>query len=124
MRAFATVIVVLAIAGTQACSSDPADPGGDGPDFGDDPVVTLTASTFSPSTLEIDAGQEVHWHNTSGILHNITPDNPAQTGVWSARSIGASGTTSHTFNVAGQTYDYHCTLHPGMTGRIVVRSAT
>jgi len=126
VRAFATAVIVLSAAAFQACSSDTSGPdGGDPPDFGDDVVITLTASTFSPKEVTIDAGERVHWYNSSGVLHNVTPDDPDQEGVWSAFSSSASNPDgSYTFTVAGQVYEYHCTLHVGMTGKITVRPAT
>ena len=85
-------------------------------------TIHMQAQTFSPATLTILVGSSVTWTNDAAIAHNITPNNPAQAGVWVAQNIPAqSGATFvNRFNTAG-TFDYHCTIHSGMTGRIVVQ---
>jgi plastocyanin len=62
-------------------------------------------------------GTTVSWQNSSGVAHDITPNNHS---AWTAVNATGSGTVLEvTFSTAG-TYDYSCTLHSGMTGRIVV----
>jgi plastocyanin len=45
----------------------------------------------------------------------VTADN----GEFKSDNIGNGGTYSFTFDKAG-TYPYHCTIHPGMTGVVIV----
>jgi plastocyanin len=88
-------------------------------------VITLTTdSRFSPNDLTIDPGTVVRWSSATSMFHTITPDNPQQAGVWNRTESTSTGTVlTHTFNVSGQTYAYHCEPHlaDGMTGTIRVQ---
>jgi hypothetical protein len=53
---------------------------------------------------------------TPGTTHDITADTQ---GLFDSGSLAPGGTFSHTFTAAG-TYHYHCSIHPSMTGIIVV----
>ena len=93
-----------------------------GPDGDDVTTVTMNSSTFSPSDVTISVGESVRWVNGQAIAHTITPANPQQAGVWAAQNVPA--TTGFAFqarmNTAG-TFNYSCTLHAGMTGRVIVQ---
>jgi plastocyanin len=79
-------------------------------------VQMTNSRTYLPAVLTVDRGTVVTWKNTSFISHTTT----STTGVWSSGLVGPGRTFSHTFRRAG-TFRYHCTLHAGMTGRVVVR---
>jgi plastocyanin len=121
VRIVAVAAVLLACGGGSDAPptgpGPPADPG--------EVVITLTADArFSPSNVTIDPGTRVRWTSATSELHTVTPDNPQQTGVWARATSAATGTVlSHTFNVSGQTYTYHCEPHlsVGMIGTINVR---
>lgn len=111
-------VLLLAGAFGVACSSDDD---GTGPRSG---VVEIQVSgtRFSPSLVEIRPGTTVRWVASEGG-HTITPDNPNQPGVWQAVNVTQAGVAlEHTFQQAGQTYEYHCVPHlqAGMTGTIRV----
>ncbi|MGE5091587.1 MAG: plastocyanin/azurin family copper-binding protein [Bacillota bacterium] len=89
------------------------------------------SSAFAPSpfTVSLAAGGAVKWRNgdtgtsggaygggTPGTTHDITADTQ---GLFDSGSLAPGGTFSHTFTAAG-TYHYHCSIHPSMTGIIVV----
>jgi plastocyanin len=72
---------------------------------------------FSPNTTTVKVGQTVLWKNTGTVLHNITfgqsclNDGAFQPGAaWSIK-----------FSTAGS-YNYQCTIHPGMTAKLTVAS--
>jgi len=104
--------------------------------------VGMTTQAFTPQELEVTAGTEVVWKNTSRKTHTVTayealiPDDasyfatggfdsqPAAVEGWLDRLDGGleqQATFSHTFEVTG-TYDYFCIPHErtGMTGRVTV----
>jgi plastocyanin len=100
--------------------------GGTTPDPDPDAVtIRLTSGLrFSPPEIEIEPGTVVRWVNDAAIFHTVTPDNPAQPGVWQRHTTSGSGEVfRHTFTQSGQTYTYHCEPHVliGMTGTIRVR---
>ncbi|HEX6132610.1 MAG TPA: carboxypeptidase regulatory-like domain-containing protein [Longimicrobiales bacterium] len=92
-------------------------------------IVEITASgtSFSQRTVTIPVGTTVRWINGDGVTHTVTPQNTSQPGVWQAATLSQQGATlEHTFNVAGQTYNYRCVPHSsdfnnGMVGTIIVQ---
>jgi len=84
-------------------------------------TVHMGPSSFSPSSVILSRGGTVTWVNDNPIAHDITPNNANQGGTWTARKIAANTGTSFAFQFSSPgVYDYHCTLHSGMTGRITV----
>jgi plastocyanin len=76
--------------------------------------VVVRQTRFSPAAIQVPADTRVTWiFRDGGVPHDVEGDG------WSSGKPQASGTFSHAFDQAG-IYDYACTLHPGMTGRIVV----
>jgi plastocyanin len=76
----------------------------------------LGNKAFSPSDLTVDAGTAVTWTNTDRTSHTSTSD----VAGWNSGTIAPGGQFSFTFATAG-TFPYHCSIHPGMTGTVVVR---
>ncbi len=80
---------------------------------------TITISSFAfPATTSVNVGDTVTWRNESGATHNATADD----GSFASGSIADGGSRSVTFASAGS-FPYHCTIHPSMTGTIVVSAA-
>jgi amicyanin len=85
-------------------------------------TVSISGMAFSPATLTVAAGTTVTWTNNDAVAHTVTSD----TGLFDSGAItatggyGGGGSYSYTFSTAG-TYNYHCTVHPMMTGKIVVQ---
>jgi plastocyanin len=73
---------------------------------------------YLPSTFPAKVGVPVTWANHDGTGHTVT----SKDGTWpDSGNINTGETYQHTFNQPG-TYDYYCTYHPWMTGKIVVAS--
>jgi plastocyanin len=115
-----TIVVVAGTTPPPGGETPP--PGGETPPTSPPPSgSTATVSTpgdaFSPQTVTISAGGTVTW-NISGATHNVTFGGTAPTGGNIPDTRGAS--VSRSFPAIG-TYDYQCTRHDGMTGRVVVQ---
>ena len=83
-------------------------------------VVKIDKLKYDPAEVTIKAGQTVTWINAEAMPHNIA----FQAGViGDAKLDGAmmkkDQSYSVKFNDAG-TYDYHCTPHPFMKGKVIV----
>jgi plastocyanin len=80
-------------------------------------VDATTSDTFSPACVQLAAGGTVTW-NFVGREHNVQFQGTGPTGG----NIGntTTGSVARTFPNAGN-YEYTCTLHAGMNGRVVVR---
>jgi plastocyanin len=113
MRAVLRLLLPLVAAAVLAACSQ----GGDGGAAAATPVrtgeVVAKDLRFDPATVEVPAGTNVTWRFEDGnVPHNVKGD-----GFESKNQ--SSGTFQHRFDTPG-TYDYRCTLHQGMDGRVVV----
>ena len=61
------------------------------------------------------AGTTVTWHNGDGEPHTVV----STQGLFRSAALDTDETFSFTFTQPG-TYEYFCTLHPLMTGKVVV----
>jgi amicyanin len=78
--------------------------------------VVVDNFSFAPATAAIPVGTTVTWTNRDDIPHNVvSPEQKFKSPV-----LDTNETFSHTFAVAG-TYKYYCSIHPRMTGQVVVR---
>jgi plastocyanin len=78
--------------------------------------IKIQAMAFIPQTLTVAVNSTVKWKNLDGITHTVTSDN----GSWDSGNIPAGNTFKFTFTATG-TFHYHCTIHPLMTGTIIVQ---
>jgi amicyanin len=78
--------------------------------------VVVDNFSFTPSTAAVPVGTTVTWTNHDDIPHNVvSPEQKFKSPV-----LDTDETFSHTFDAAG-TYKYYCSIHPRMTGQVVVR---
>src|SRR5437868_6998928 len=79
--------------------------------------VTIADYNYDPATINISVGDTVHWTNSGKEAHTVTSEG----GVWDSGKIEAGASFDLVFSTAG-TYNYYCTIHPRMRGRVVVGS--
>lgn len=72
---------------------------------------------FGANPLTIAVGTTVTWVNDDNVPHTATANTG---GGFNTGTINANSSASFTFASAG-TVPYHCTIHPGMMGTIVVQ---
>ena len=109
---------------TIACggSSSPSSPTPASPSPGSSSTVSipngasfLTTTAFSPDVDDVTVGTTVTWTNNDSTAHTSVSDQPG----WDSGSFAPGRSFSFTFSNAG-TFTYHCAIHPGMVGTIVV----
>lgn len=83
------------------------------PATGGQQKVTIKNYAFNPSQLTVKVGTEVQWVNEDSANHLVTGAD------FRSQIMGPGETYSHTFSAPGS-FDYYCSLHPEMKGRIVV----
>jgi alcohol dehydrogenase (cytochrome c) len=71
---------------------------------------------FTPQVMKVPANTTLTWKNDGSVVHTAT----ASDGSWDTGDIAAGGTASVTFANTG-TYNFNCTPHPWMLGRIIVQ---
>jgi plastocyanin len=83
----------------------------------EDISIVSPTKGFSPKTVKDPFGTTFRWTNEDSIGHTTTQDSPLA--LWDSGTIAADGRFSTTIDPAG-TFAYHCSIHPGMTGKIKV----
>ena len=78
--------------------------------------VTIDNFTFGPPELTVAVGTTVKWVNHDDIPHNVVNKDKA----FRSKALDTDDSYSFTFAAAG-TYDYFCSLHPHMQGKIIVK---
>ena len=71
--------------------------------------------TFAPATFTVEKGTPVTWTNHDDIPHTVAD----LKGRFKSKVLDTGDQWQHVFTETG-TYDYFCTIHPHMTGRVVV----
>jgi amicyanin len=77
--------------------------------------VKIDNFTFTPPTLTIKAGTQVTWTNHDDIPHTVVENDK----TFKSKVLDTDEKFTSTFTKPG-TYEYFCSLHPKMTGKIVV----
>jgi len=78
--------------------------------------IKIDNFTFGPQTVTVPVGATVTWTNKDDIPHtSVSTD-----GVFKSKVLDTEEKFSYTFSKAGS-YPYYCTIHPKMTGTIVVK---
>ena len=81
--------------------------------------VTIDNFVFEPARLTVKAGTTVTWLNRDDIPHTVA----AKDRLFKSKVMDTDESFSFTFPAPGE-YSYFCSLHPHMTGTIVVEGAT
>jgi amicyanin len=82
-------------------------------------TIGIDNFTFNPQKLTVKAGTAVTWTNKDDIPHAIA----AVSKQFKSKALDTGDAYSFTFTTPGA-YEYFCSLHPHMTGTIVVEAAT
>lgn len=79
--------------------------------------INIENSKFGSPDITIGQGTTLKWTNKDSVDHTVTSD----TGIVLDSPLMSKGDSfSHTFNDLG-TYEYHCSVHPGMKGKVTVK---
>jgi plastocyanin len=84
-----------------------------------DAAVKIDDFTFTPKSMAVKAGTTVTWTNQDDIPHTVA----SNTKLFRSSALDTKDKFSFTFTTPGS-YEYFCSLHPHMTGVIVVEATT
>jgi len=103
------MIALMLLAGTPsvAANDQPSEASAD---------VKIDNFSFGPQTLTVSVGTTVVWTNRDDIPHTVVSTD----GVFKSKVRDTDEKFSYTFTKAG-TYPYFCSVHPKMTGKVVVQ---
>jgi plastocyanin len=78
--------------------------------------VKIDNFSFGPATRTVTAGTTVTWTNRDDIPHTVVSND----GAFKSKVLDTDEKFSFTFSKPG-TYPYFCSIHPKMTGKVVVQ---
>jgi len=79
-------------------------------------TVTIDNFTFTPKELTVPVGTTVKWVNHDDIPHTVVDTNKS----FRSKPLDTDDAFSFRFSTAG-TFNYFCSLHPQMVGKIIVQ---
>ena len=79
-------------------------------------AVRIDNFNFTPPTLVVAPGTTVTWTNADDSPHTVREKD----GKFKSAALDTDDTFSQTFAAPGE-YEYFCSLHPRMVGKIVVK---
>jgi plastocyanin len=79
-------------------------------------AITIDNFSYAPMQLEIAPGTQVTWINKDDVPHTVV----SLDHKFKSRALDTDESFSFTFQDLG-TYEYFCSVHPKMTGKIVVK---
>jgi len=78
--------------------------------------VKIDNFSFGPAAITVPVGTTVTWINRDDIPHTVVSDDK----VFKSKVLDSDEKFSYTFSKPG-TYPYFCSVHPKMTGKVVVQ---
>jgi plastocyanin len=81
-------------------------------------TVSIKRTEFAPKTVNINQDDSVTWTNGDTINHQVVANN----GGFASPILGPGKSWTRKFD-SGGTYRYHDSLHPALTGSVVVKGA-
>jgi plastocyanin len=83
------------------------------------PRIEIREHRFSAALVTVPPGTTVTWVNHDDDVHTVT----STVDLFRSPGLDSDETYAYTFTRPG-TYEYYCTLHPLMTGKVIVRSGS
>jgi plastocyanin len=100
------LVAALSLAGRRLAGAEPNPSGSE---------VKIDNFGFTPQEIKVKAGTTVIWTNRDDIPHTVTSTDL----VFKSKTLDTDDKFTTTFTKAG-TYPYFCSLHPKMTGKVIV----
>src|ERR1700686_2258177 len=104
-----TIALLLLFAGSPSAAANDQPPAANA-------EVKIDNFSFGPETLTVPVGATVTWTNKDDIPHTTVSTD----GAFKSKVMDTDEKFSYTFTKAG-TYSYFCSVHPKMTGMVVVQ---
>jgi amicyanin len=79
--------------------------------------VKIDNFSFAPERITVKAGTTITWINEDDIPHTVA----SSARLFKSKALDTDDKYSFTFTTPG-TYQYFCSLHPHMTGTVVVEA--
>ncbi len=111
LRALRLAVLFTALASTPCLAED-----ANSADIGPVASVSMDHNTFIPSEITVAPGTTVTWVNNEAMPHTVVDPSKG----FRSKMLAKDATFSFTFTTAGD-YDYLCSIHPNMKGKVIVK---
>jgi plastocyanin len=106
------IAIVLLLAGSPRLTADPQQAASATTE------AKIDNFSFGPATLTVPVGTTVTWTNRDDIPHTVvSTDDPK---AFKSKVLDTDEQFSYTFTKTG-TFPYFCSVHPKMTGKVIVQ---
>jgi plastocyanin len=78
--------------------------------------VKIDNFVFAPNPVTVPSGTTIRWTNRDDIPHNVVAEDKS----FKSKVMDTDESFTYTFSKPG-TYTYFCSIHPKMTGKVVVQ---
>lgn len=99
---------------TPVNTNNPTDNNAAGTPSSQNAQVVIKNFSFNPQTLTVKSGTTLVWMNQDSVAHTVTSDS------FKSGNISPGSSFQFTFSSPG-TYNYSCSIHPSMMGKIIVQ---
>ncbi len=112
------IVIILVVGGYFIITNQPASaPVGSGNNKVNTPnTVNIQNFAFNPETVTVNKGDTVTWTNNDSATHHIVADD----GSFDLGNQTNGSTVKQKFDASG-TFSYHCSIHPTMVGKVIVK---
>jgi plastocyanin len=118
----ATLAIIILIAGCTGSSQPPGTTTVTQTPAGGGSTVAIQNFAFIPQSITVPRGTTVTWTNQDAVDHQIINDaqgSAAQGSLFTSGALAKGASYSFKFDNPGS-YPYHCSIHPSMTGTVIV----
>lgn len=119
VRSANTIVVLLLIAcswgARAATAAKPASAAANGTEQAKLQTVLIKGFKFEPETVTVNVGDTVEWKNADIVPHTATA-----AGEFDSKNIRPGGAWKFVAKHKGR-FNYICTLHPNMKGKLMVQ---
>ena len=113
LRALRLSVLFIVLASAPCLAAEPNNVGA-----GPAAAVSMDHNTFIPSEITVVPGTTVTWVNKETMPHTVVDTNKG----FRSKTLAKDASFSFTFATAGD-YDYLCSIHPNMKGKVIVKPA-
>ena len=109
------LLVMAALAAPGGAFADSSKAGASGGAQSTSVEITIDNFSFTPAIITVKTGTKITWKNRDDIPHTVVSSDS----LFKSKALDTDDTFSFTPSNPG-TYLYFCSLHPKMTGKVVV----
>jgi amicyanin len=113
LRALRLIVLFSVVASAPCLAEDANNAGAPGA------TVSMDHNTFIPGEITVVPGTTVTWVNKEAMPHTVVDLNKG----FRSKTLAKDASFSFTFATAGD-YDYLCSIHPNMKGKVIVKPAS